>query len=114
MTDIITEVHVHAIIDAISAKYLRYNKAGDSWYQRERDIFFSDGYEKPEYRTVFFCVKGSPNKFQGMIVGRNPSWKIYTCCGIFRTDLDRLWKNGFDAPPNAMKLDLKPSLVKSA
>lgn len=56
------------------------------FFEREIDIFFSDGYDLQEYRTVFFCVKGSPNKLYGYMVIRekmNSSGQDFTEIEIF-------------------------------
>jgi hypothetical protein len=39
----------------------------NKFMERKIDIFFSEGYDNENYRTAFFCVTGSPNKFWGWI-----------------------------------------------
>lgn len=104
----VTEELVRKVIKNMIIQFLG---ANEDFVRRETDVFFSDGYDELRNRTVFFCVKGSPNKFFGFMRPHQRDstvgaiWDVVSNRGTFRTDFLTIWKRASHKPQTAIPLE---------
>lgn len=71
------------VIRQIIGTEIRGKEERADFMNRQVEIILSDGYNLPKYRTVLFCVKGSPNAMVGYMKRQNHVWAITSDWGKF-------------------------------
>ncbi len=99
------QCELEAILLLLGAKYW----SSIQIERRKVDIFFSDGYETEEYRSWFFCVKGSYNKLCGFVrkahIPENEAWYFETSQGNYYCTHNKVQKRAFWVPSPNRSLD---------